>query len=206
MVTSQTRSELIENITGAIGSAAQELFVRRRDQQILQEQAQYDREIAELRSSSSPMSGATSSSSSSASSESSTPPSLTPLEQANALARELDGALAEAEAEQDCELCQALIAATRRKSTSKQRKILPELNAFLSAVENGEDREEMTRRIKQSDHLSALLEEEIARADRVADVADAASSRQRSRDRDRDHNDGDHTSESFGQQQSLSDM
>lgn len=156
-----TKSDLIEASAGAIGSLMKEVFVRRHENQQLEREQEYRREIARLRHGDSGdgpdqrggggVGGD--------GDEIDTPARA--LERASTLAEEYDDLLATAESLESCDLCAKLIRAARDRPAREQRKLLPELQAFVASVDEGAERDALAAQVRDSAPLMELLQENM---------------------------------------------
>lgn len=144
---SNTKSELIQAAVEAAGAVGKELFVRRKDRQFMEQKAQYEKEIAQLRSGQAPNSTA----------EEESDPVVSSLSEAADVAEQYEQLLSRAEAEEDCELCRSLISSARELPLAKQQEVVPQLRDFLASVEDDAQRPELVAEINSSPALKDLM-------------------------------------------------
>jgi len=175
---STTKGELIENVSGMIGTAMKELFVRRSERKKMEREAQLKKDLAEIRANST----ARSEGRSEASAEE-VAGVLNSLSEAEEVGEQYDRLLAQAEAAEDCELCKTLIRETRDRPLSEQKALIPELHEFLSRKDDDASQEELVRQLEDSPALLSLIEERVVGADENQAEASPSSETQTTTDR-----------------------
>lgn len=178
---SSTKAELVETLTGTVGSLAKEFLVRRNEMNRLEQEAQYQKEIEELRA----QNRGAQRDATGGDHADSDDPVVSSLNQASELAEQYDELLAEAEKHEECELCRSLISATRQKPVTEQRELIPELRDFLEKVDDDADRDELVAQIKESDNLMSLLREQMEMMERAASGGESSSDDNSSSQRNR---------------------
>lgn len=158
MVSPQTAQKVIGAGTEILRAAAEELFVRSREQEILETQAQFDQELARLQSSSSPTVGSTDIQ---GTGEQLQQVSLADrVEQATEAAERMSESLAQLKQIEECVVCAPIVNEVRDRPLDEQRSILPDLLQLIRAVENGADAQQQQSIVNSSETLSRLYNPE----------------------------------------------
>lgn len=145
---SNTKAELIQSGVTALGAIGKELFVRRKDREMMEREAEIQKELATLRAGGK----------SNKAPENDDDSAVSALDEAASLADQYESLLARAEAEEDCELCRSLISSARELPLDKQQRVIPQLRDFLSTVEDDASRDELVSEINDSPELKSLMQ------------------------------------------------
>lgn len=147
----QTKTELIDSVGGAVASLLKEMYVREREQKMMEKRADMEVELARAKAGQ--------------------PTSLNAPEgkqgvvktlgKAEDLADEYDDLLRQAEEMESCDLCKRLIRGARERPVSEQQDLIPALQEFFTSVEDDTPTDEVARRMRQHDELMALVQEQM---------------------------------------------
>lgn len=154
---SSTKAELIDAGGSALMSVAKEMFVRQREQDLMRERAQMDKEIAQARAG-----GGDDVTTSMLEAPQGRDGVVQTLGKAEELAEEYNQLLEDAEQMESCELCKRLIRGARERPVDEQKDLLPALRDFFRSVEDDTPTEEVARRMRQHDTLMQLVRQEVA--------------------------------------------
>lgn len=136
-----------------VGNVLRELLVARKERQMVEKEAEAKKEVIDLKQSgqnaASPVSKSTST----------TDENVDSLTRATEVVQEYDTLLAQAEQQETCDFCRALISAVRNRPIDEQRVLLPELQTFLDEAKGDSTREELIQMVRQNDRLSDLVED-----------------------------------------------
>lgn len=142
-----TKSDLISNGTGLLGSLLKELLVHQHEMDRIQEQKDLQLDLARARQEH-------------AGADDAAEPSAAPggVGSATPAARE---AFEDLKAREECGVCRQLLDAIERADPQTQVRALVEYGRFADAVESGKTEAEIRDVLQQSDTLKRLLEQEM---------------------------------------------
>lgn len=151
---SETAASLIEAV-GSIGTTvAKELFARKKDEEMLEQKAQFQKELAAARAGENVDAGETEPD------QPAVPSSPTDaLSEAETVAADYEELMNTAADMESCDLCKRLIQSAKQQPAARQADLLPQLREFMESVEDGESTQQVAQRVREQDELLELLHE-----------------------------------------------
>lgn len=150
-LSSETKGELINGAVGLIGSIMKDRLVRRKEKELLEQRAEMDKEIAELRQRDLRQRVGDA--------DGSEP--VDRLRQAEQTVGDLNDMLDEAKQEEDCTLCADMIEMVSEQPLPVQQRALPELRQLLELSHEGASQNQLKDHLRDSETLTRVMQDSV---------------------------------------------
>lgn len=151
LLQSDTKAELIDAAGTAGMSLLKELFVRQREQDMMEKQKEMEIELARARAGQPTQLNA----------PQGRQGVVQTLGKAEQLADEYEDLLRSAEEMESCKLCKRLIRGARNRPVSEQQELIPALQEFFSSIEDDTPTDVVAQKMRKHDTLMDLVRSEM---------------------------------------------